>query len=273
LPVRITLAGRAAVPAIDQTVPPDWNPETYARFRGFRLRHALDLLAQVGDVPEGPVVDLGCGDGAVGPVLAQRFGAVEGVDASPAMLGRAQATGAYARLTLADIAGWVPATPPTLIFSNAALHWLGDHGRLLPRLAQRLAPGGMLAVQMPAQHTAPSHALLREVAARLAPGRSLPPPSPVGALAEYHGWLHAHGDLALWETTYLQLQPPVATGHPVRAFTEATAMRPYLEGLTTDETGAFIAAYDAALHDAYPLRPDGSALFPFRRLFLTLKVP
>ena len=37
----------------------DWNPEAYARFRGLRLRPALDLLAQVGDLPLGDVVDLG----------------------------------------------------------------------------------------------------------------------------------------------------------------------------------------------------------------------
>ncbi len=73
----------------------DWNPGTYARFRGFRLRPALDLLAQVGDIPEGPVIDLGCGNGAVCAVLAARFGPrILGVDSSPAMLAEAKATGA-----------------------------------------------------------------------------------------------------------------------------------------------------------------------------------
>ena len=51
----------------------DWDPGTYARFRDFRLRPALDLMAQIGAVPEGPVVDLGCGDGAVAAALAARF--------------------------------------------------------------------------------------------------------------------------------------------------------------------------------------------------------
>ena len=51
----------------------DWDPERYGAFRDLRLRPALDLLAQVGEVPEGEVIDLGCGDGAVGPALAARF--------------------------------------------------------------------------------------------------------------------------------------------------------------------------------------------------------
>ena len=57
---------------------PDWSPETYARFRGLRLRPALDLLAQVGDLPPGDVIDLGCGDGAVAGALAARATAERG---------------------------------------------------------------------------------------------------------------------------------------------------------------------------------------------------
>ena len=62
-----------------------WNPESYARFGGLRLRPALDLMAQVGALPAGDVVDLGCGAGAAGPALAERFHDRRriGVDISP----------------------------------------------------------------------------------------------------------------------------------------------------------------------------------------------
>jgi trans-aconitate 2-methyltransferase len=52
-----------------------------------------------------------------------------------------------------------------LIFSNAALHWVADHPTLLLRLAGRLAPGGQLAVQVPANDDHPSHVLAAELAA------------------------------------------------------------------------------------------------------------
>ena len=148
----------------------DWNPGAYARFRGLRLRPALDLLAQVGDLPKGDVIDLGCGDGAAAEALGLRFAGrrVVGVDSSPAMLDKAKGYGAKIR---ADIATWHPETPPALIFSNAVLHWLPDHARLLPRLAGLLAQGGVLAVQMPRQFLAPSHRFLRDIAVAMFPDR------------------------------------------------------------------------------------------------------
>lgn len=255
----------------------DWNPAAYAAFRGERLRPALDLLARVGTVPDGDVVDLGCGDGAAGPALAARFPDRRriGLDASPAMLERAAATGAYAGLVQADIALWQPAAAPGLIFSNAALHWLGHHAGLLPRLAEWLAPGGVLAVQMPANWDAPSHRLLRDAAARLFPDRFAPGDwtAPVAAPADYLRWLDPCGAAEVWVTTYHHRLAPAATGHPVRRFTETTAMRPFLACLSPEEGAALTAAYDAALAAAYPADAGGGVLFPFTRLFLMVTRP
>lgn len=253
----------------------DWNPETYARFRGLRLRPALDLLAQVRDLPPGSIVDLGCGNGAVGEALAARFPdrALIGVDSSAAMLTKAAEAGLYSELVQADAAFWLPVRPAALIFSNAALHWLGDHDRLLPRLALGLAPGGTLAVQMPLQHEAPSHRLLRDLGATLFPDRLGPgavAPSPVRAATHYLRLLARFGAVDAWETEYVQHLGPAQSGHPVRAFTESTAMRPYLDRLEPAERDWLTAAYDTALEDAYPRLDDGSVLFPFRRVFFTL---
>lgn len=252
----------------------DWNPGAYARFRGLRLRPALDLLAQVGDLPPGDIIDLGCGDGAAAAALAGRFPGrrLVGVDASPAMLERASG---YDAKVEADIAGWRPETPPALIFSNAVLHWLPDHAALMPRLAGHLAPGGVLAVQMPRQFLAPSHRFLRDIAAAQFPdrfdfGHYQPPVAPA---VQYHEMLSPLGQVAAWETDYVQRLDPCEAGHPVRAFTGSTAMRPFVEKLTAEETAQFVAAYDAALGSAYPLLADGSVLFPFRRTFFVLETP
>jgi len=251
----------------------DWNPGAYARFRGLRLRPAMDLLAQVGGIPDGVVVDLGCGDGAVAPPLRQAFPGHDliGIDSSPAML--AQARG-YDRTEVCDIADWQMKGTVALIFSNAALHWLGDHARLLPRLAANLMPGGVLAVQMPDQFLAPSHRILRDLAETMFPDRfdfaDYHPP--VLTAAEYWDILAPLGVATIWETTYLQPLSAATAGHPVRAFTESTAMRPFLAQLDPEAAQAFTGAYDAALAVPYPIQPDGGALMPFRRLFMVLRV-
>ena len=253
----------------------DWNPGTYERFRGLRLRPAVDLLARVPDLPPGDVVDLGCGAGAAGPALRARFSGARllGLDASPAMLARAGATGSYHALTEGDIVAWEPTRSPALIFSNAALHWLADHDRLMPRLAGFLPPSGVLAVQMPGNFTAPSHLLLRDTAARLFPGRfsTTDDASPVQTARTYAERLAPWGRIDAWETIYVQHLDPAAEGHPVRAFTESTAMRPYLARLTPAEAAQLFRAYDTALEAAYPRVADGSVLFPFRRVFLVLQ--
>lgn len=254
----------------------DWNPETYTRFRGLRLRPAIDLLAQVPGLPPGDVVDLGCGNGAVAAALAHRFPGQRllGIDSSPAMLGQARATGAYADLIDADAAVWAPATPPALIFSNALCHWLPDHPVLFRRLAGYLAPGGTLAVQMPRQFAAPSLSLLRQIAPEMYPDRFdfshwQPPVAPP---QDYVRMLSALGAVTVWETEYMQRLEPVAEGHPVRHFTQSTAMRPFADKLSEAELAAFITEYDLELAQAYPAEPDGSVIFPFRRVFFVLTV-
>jgi trans-aconitate 2-methyltransferase len=236
------------------------------------LRPALDLLAQVGDLPDGDVVDLGCGDGAVAEALAARFPErrLIGVDASPAMLEAAQG---YDAKVQADIAEWRPATPPALIFSNAALQWLPDHPALLARLAGVLPPGGVLAVQMPRQYAAPSHRFLRDIAQTMFPDRFdfrhwKPPVAPA---SDYWQALAPLDAVQAWETDYVQRLDPVALGHPVRSFTGSNAMRPFVDKLTEGEAATFAAAYDEALGAAYPLLPDGAALMPFRRVFFVVE--
>lgn len=255
----------------------DWNPEAYARFRDLRLRPALDLLARVGELPKGPVVDLGCGNGAAGPALAERFTPerrIIGLDSSPNMIDAARTKRCYDSLVEADAAEWAPEEKPALIFSNAALHWLPRHDALFPRLAGFLVPGGTLAVQMPRQYGAPSHRFLRDFAAEMYPDRFATGDwtAPVSAPVEYHRMLSPLGSVDVWETDYVQRLDAAGGGHPVRRFTESTVMRPYFDQLSRSEAEAFLQRYEQALAAAYPPETDGSVLFPFRRVFFTLTV-
>ncbi|HEX9982448.1 MAG TPA: methyltransferase domain-containing protein, partial [Thermoanaerobaculia bacterium] len=90
-----------------------------------------------------------------------------GIDDSAAMLARAAAAaGETLQFAKADIASFAPDETYDLLFSNAALHWVADHEQLLARLRGMLAPGGQLAIQMPANDDHPSHSVAAVLAVK-----------------------------------------------------------------------------------------------------------
>jgi len=247
-----------------------WDPAQYLKFAGHRLRPAIDLLGRVDLAAPAEVYDLGCGTGNVTRLLKDRWpdARVTGVDASPDMLARAAVGAPDIRWEPADLAAWAPPGRPDLIFSNAALHWVGDHRRLFPALLGALAPGGVLAVQMPRNFGAPSHTLIAE-AARSGPWRAiLEPllrPDPVPEPSFYYGLLApGAASLDLWETEYLQV---LEGERPVVEWTKGTWLRPLLDALEEPDRARFEARYAEMVARAYPPCPDGRTLFPFRRFF------
>lgn len=250
-----------------------WNPSAYARFQDLRLRPAMDLLNAIDEMGAGDVIDFGCGAGQMGAALSKRAMGrpVIGVDISPAMLEKARQSRGYTSLVQADIADWHPRRPPGLIYSNAVLHWLGDHARLMPSLAAMLGKGGTLAVQLPNQNNAPSHRVWLSLVEDLFPGRIDAGAGPdILTPIEYDALLAPRGRFRMWETEYYHRLSASAESHPVRRFTESTYARPILEALDEGERAVLIARYEEVMRSAYPVRRDGSVLFPFRRLFFTL---
>jgi trans-aconitate 2-methyltransferase len=159
-----------------------WNPAQYERFKAERRQPFDDLLGLVHRRAHMHVLDLGCGTGELTRELHVNLDAAEtlGIDSSPSMLEKAVApAGDGLRFVQAEIESFAPERAVDLVFSNAVLHWIDDHESLFGRLATFLAPGGQLAVQMPANEPHPSHATAVETARELGiePRRSpmLPP--------------------------------------------------------------------------------------------------
>jgi trans-aconitate 2-methyltransferase len=250
-----------------------WDPSTYLRFADERARPFADLTARVRASDPRVVVDLGCGEGALTASLAQRWpGArITGIDSSPEMLAAAAAHAVPGRIAFAegDVREWTPAEPVDVLLSNAVLHWVPGHEGLLARWAGVLAPRGELAVQVPGNFRAPTHALLAELCAepRWADRVADVAPRPDAVLepAGYLDVLTAAGlNADVWETTYLH----VLTGEdPVLGWVRGTVLRPVLARLDAEAAAELTSAYAAALRAAYPRRADGTTLLPFRRVF------
>lgn len=144
-----------------------WDPARYERFASDRERPFWDLAALLRPADAPRLADLGCGTGRLTAELAARLGAREalGVDNSPAMLEQAAAhAGPGVRFEAGDIARWQAPGAFDVVFSNAALHWVGDHPAVLSRWAASLAPGGQLAVQLPDNRRSRPHRLAAELA-------------------------------------------------------------------------------------------------------------
>ena len=253
---------------------PAWNAAQYLRFGDERTRPCRDLTARVEVVSPARVIDLGCGPGNSTAVLRERWRAAEitGLDSSEEMLAKARADGPAALWVQGDIARWAEqeGEPFDIVFSNAALQWVPDHATLFPNLLRRVAPGGALAVQLPAYSDQPGQRLIRELA-RSAKWQGRFTREPVDWRAEsvefYYDTLAPRaGRLELWETEYVHV---VGGTHAVVDWYRATGLRPFLQALPTEKDQAqFVGEYHAALEPHYRPQRDGKVLFPFRRLFV-----
>lgn len=253
----------------------DWNPALYGRFEDERTRPAAELLARVPLAAPRLLVDLGCGPGNSTELLWRRYpeAQVLGVDNSPAMLAAAHQRLPALAFETGDIASWTPAAPPDLLYANAALQWVADHEALLPRLLGLLAPGGVLAVQMPDNLDEPSHRLMRETAAEPRFAASIGPADKLRARVlpaqRYYDLLVNSAEVDVWRTTYYHRMDDAAA---IVQWLRATGLRPFLDALPTPELQAeFLADYEQRISAAYPARADGSRLLAFPRLFIVAR--
>ena len=251
----------------------DWNPALYRRYEDERTRPAQELLARV-PLPEAArVVDLGCGPGKSTELLVHRFpkAQVVGTDNSEAMLASARERLPQARFELSDIATWAPQDQaPDLIYANAALQWVPDHEQLIPRLFAALAPGGVLAIQMPDNREEPTHRLMRAVAAEA------PWAEPIGdadrlrtlllPLGGYYDLLAPDAaKVDVWRTIY---QHPMADAAAIVEWVRGTGLKPFVDRLPADLRASYLAEYERRVNEAYPARTDGKRLLAFPRMFI-----
>lgn len=253
----------------------EWSAAQYVKFSDERTRAAHDLLASVPLHDPASVVDLGCGPGNSTELLVSRFpdARVIGIDNDPDMLKTARTALPAHEFSHADIAEWQPDQPVDLLFANASLQWIDDHGALFPRLLGHLAPGGALAVQMPDNLSEPTHVAMSRIAAmprwadRLSAAaeqrKPLMPPSGLFALLR-----PLCRKVDVWRTTYhFEMKGHEAIGEWFRG----SALRPYLQLLTPVEQADFMAAWYEEIAPAYPVT-DGRCLLAFPRFFFVCLV-
>lgn len=249
-----------------------WKASQYLKFGDERTRAAEDLAGRIRLESPARIVDLGCGPGNSTRILRKRWpGAnILGVDNSPEMIQAALESYPDEEWLLADLVDWTPDTPVDLIYSNAALHWLPDHGQLIPRLFSLVADGGALAFQIPSSTFVAVRKLIHEISFdsawsdRMESARQA---LTMESTAFYYDSLveHATG-LDIWETEYCHV---LESQDAIIDWISSTGLRPFLESLSDEQERArFLAELRGRVADEYETRIDGRVLFPFRRTFV-----
>jgi trans-aconitate 2-methyltransferase len=181
-----------------------WDSQDYARHSAAQAEWARELIAKLGLRGAEAVLDIGSGDGKVTAALAARVpaGSVLGLDSSPEMV--AQALRAYPpdrhpnlRFVLGNALELDFERRFDLAFSNATLHWVRDHLRVLRRVARALKPGGRLLFQMGGRGNARAILGVLEELGRERPWETwlggLPCPYSFYGPEEYRDWLERAG--------------------------------------------------------------------------------
>lgn len=249
----------------------DWDPGSYLKFEDYRTRPSVDLVSHIHIADPRTVIDLGCGPGNSTQALRSRWPSarVVGMDSSPEMIAAAREAYPEKEWVLGDISTWSSDRPFDVVFSNAALQWVGDHHNVLPRLLANVASGGALAIQLPAAMYSSIRGIIHEVADDSMWSSRMRSARTALTIEKPYVYYDALAPVArrvdLWETEYYHvLESPAA----IIEWISSTGLRPFLDALDTDdERERFNSMLLERVTAAYPACADGNVLFPFRRVF------
>lgn len=246
----------------------DWNSNQYTKFENERTQPSVDLMRRI-NIEPGSILDIGCGPGNSTNQLAMFFPDSEilGIDSSDNMLEKASQTYPDLKFKKCFVPhGLESLDNYDLIFSNACLHWIPDHAKLLPMLMTKLNPGGVLAVQMPLTQDAMFYKMLNKLVAEekwnklsvIHNFHNLSPNETYDILAAISQ------KVTMWETTYFHI---VASHSSVIEWYKGSGLRPYLDALAPEEKQEFINELLNLIELNYPLQSDSSVILKMPRLF------
>ena len=128
----------------------EFDGKKYEKASTHQKEWGAKLISELGLTGSERVLDFGCGDGGLTCRIADLLpeGDVLGIDASQGMINAAlpkrRSNLHFQKLDIndLDLEGRFD-----VVFSNAALHWVTDHRRLLRSVRRALCPGGCLRFQ------------------------------------------------------------------------------------------------------------------------------
>jgi trans-aconitate 2-methyltransferase len=244
-----------------------WDARDYADNAANQRGWAREVVARLNLGGAERVLDIGCGDGTITAEIAERVprGAAIGMDSSPDMIRLARERHPPERhpnlsFEVRDAADLRVPEPVDVAFSNAALHWVMDHGPVLAGVFRCLVPGGRAAFSFGGRGTAAEAIAVMDEVVRDSPWRARFEGRPM----PYH-FPEPEGYRRLLETAGLvpkrvELVPKVMAlpGTAGMAGWIRTTWLPFLAWVPEAEREAFVTRVAEAYVRAYPPDADGT---------------
>jgi trans-aconitate methyltransferase len=264
--------------AAKNSSPAKWDAADYAANSFVQQVWARELIVKLKLRGDENILDVGCGDGKVTAEIACAGprGSVTGADASPQMIGFAKKTfppGKFPNLKFQicdarKISAKKFGDEFDLVFSNAALHWVDDHEKILRGAASVMKSGARLIISCGGKGNA------QDVFVALRPEiklkrwrkffRKMPTPYFFYAPDNYEKWLPKFG----FKINSLKLTPKDATYDGANGF--ATWLRttwiPYVQRVSENLREEFIAAVTQRYVAKHPPDAEGKVHVKMVRL-------
>lgn len=248
-----------------------WSPDKYLQFEKERKAPFYDLLKLIELKSNLSVIDLGCGTGHLTSELQKYLpdSQVIGLDQSPEMLDKALPL-SHSQLHFKTGRCEDVKKSYQLVFSHAMIQWIDNHSQLIPFLFSLVAPQGQLAIQLPSNHTHPTHTCMIEVAQEEPFHSALKGwyrQSPVLTIEAYANLLYKEGakEIQIYEKIYPQIVPEV---HTLLEWVSGTALLPYMERLPFELKNPFKETYSKKLSQYLP---DSPIFYGFKRILFSAK--
>lgn len=249
-----------------------WNPNVYLKFQKERTQPSIDLVNRIEFAHPKRIVDIGCGPGNSTNILKKRWKDAEiiGIDNSQQMIEKAKQSYPDGTWILANAYDFHQKNAFDIVFSNAVLHWIPNHEKLVPHLLDLMKPNGVIAIQVPQRQSSQLHNALYETASEPEFSQYTQEARTVlnYQTGEYYYNLFFDKvkELYIWETIYYHI---LETHDDLINWSKSTAMRPFLEQLPNEEvSNEFLKRIKTRCLKEYKKQSDGRILFPFKRLFI-----
>lgn len=253
----------------------DWSARQYSKFLDERTLPSIDLVSKISISNPRKIIDIGCGPGNSTGVLKARFSKAQifGADLSENMLETAKNNHPDIEFFKFDANSDFPKLDASydVVFSNACIQWIKNQENVIKNMFSIVAPGGILAVQVPVNFNEPIHVTLETL------GKSDKWFGKIGIEKIFfneddHNYFDIvsslTNDFRVWETTYCHR---VKSHEDIIEWYRGTCLRPYLDCLSEEDGRIFCSELLELVKKEYPVHKNGEILLKFPRYFFTAK--